>query len=105
MPYIQRLLESGVSVYHYDQGFYHAKALVIDQSLGWVSTANLDKRSFHLNSEMTCMLYDHESIQAVMNCMLRDIQTAEEITIESLQKRSLLSRSKEQIARTVSRLL
>ena len=105
MPYIQRLLESGVSVYHYDQGFYHAKALVIDQSLGWVSTANLDKRSFHLNSEMTCMLYDHESIQAVMNCMLRDIQTAEEITIESLQKRSLLSRSKEQIAGLVSGLL
>ncbi|MDQ0207075.1 cardiolipin synthase [Alkalicoccobacillus murimartini] len=105
MPYVQRLVESGVDVYHYDQGFYHAKALVIDQSLAWVSTANLDKRSFYLNSEMTCMLYDQKSIQELITCIQHDMQISEKVTKESFQKRSLLSKSKEQMAGLLSGLL
>ncbi|WYP26137.1 cardiolipin synthase [Alkalihalobacillus sp. FSL W8-0930] len=105
MGYIQRLIESGVSVYHYDQGFYHAKALVIDQSFGWISTANLDKRSFHLNSEMTCLLEDEASVRIVVTRMLHDIEISEKLTTQSLKQRSLYSKTKEQLAGMVSGLL
>lgn len=105
MGYIQRLIESGVSVYHYDQGFYHAKALVIDQSSGWISTANLDKRSFHLNSEMTCLLEDEASVRVVVTRMLHDIEISEKLTTQSLKQRSVYSKTKEQLAGMVSGLL
>ncbi|MFK3939428.1 cardiolipin synthase [Alkalihalobacillus sp. NPDC078783] len=105
MGYIQRLIESGVSVYHYDQGFYHAKALVIDQSFGWISTANIDKRSFHLNSEMTCLLEDEASVRVVVTRMFHDIEISEKLTAQSLKQRGLYSKAKEQLAGMVSGLL
>ncbi|MGN7310644.1 cardiolipin synthase [Alkalicoccobacillus gibsonii] len=105
MGYIQRLIESGVSVYHYDQGFYHAKALVIDQSFGWISTANIDKRSFHLNSEMTCMLENESTVSVVVTRMLHDIEISEKLTTQSLKQRGLYSKAKEQLAGMVSGLL
>ncbi|TSB44961.1 cardiolipin synthase [Alkalicoccobacillus porphyridii] len=105
LSYVERLVEAGASVYHYDQGFYHGKALVTDQSLAWVGTSNLDKRSFHLNNEMTCLLYDQESVQQVLDCLIHDMSISEALTVESLQNRSLFSKGKEQIALLLSNLL
>lgn len=103
--YVQRLIEAGATVYHYDQGFYHAKALVIDQSFAWVGTANLDKRSFHINNEMTCLIYDKESVQSVLQSLQHDMAISNVVTLQALQKRSLFSKGKEQVAQLLSGLL
>lgn len=54
------LLESGVRIYEYQGGLLHAKTVTVDRDLAVVSTANLDRRSFELNFEVTLLVYDDD---------------------------------------------
>jgi cardiolipin synthase len=55
-----RLLEAGVSIYLYRPGLIHAKTITVDDSVGIIGSANIDVRSFHLNFELTALLYGRE---------------------------------------------
>lgn len=50
--YVGELLKTGAKVYIYDNGFIHAKMLVVDGKIATVGTANIDNRSFRLNFEV-----------------------------------------------------
>ena len=56
----QFLLESGLSIFEYQKGLLHAKTMTFDRSLSVVSTANLDRRSFELNFEVSLVVYDDD---------------------------------------------
>lgn len=56
--YYQYLLDSGVHIHEYHKGLLHAKTITADRRLGVVSTANLDRRSFELNFEVSLVVYD-----------------------------------------------
>lgn len=49
--YARELINKGVELYRYDNGFLHAKTMVIDGQISSVGSANLDFRSFKLNFE------------------------------------------------------
>ena len=97
-PYFKHLLLSGVNIYEYKDGFYHAKALVIDQFVCKVGTANLDKRSFYLNKEMSCFIYDKQFHEQVTTEMLQDIKHAKQLTLTDYEQRPLWQKTKEKIA-------
>lgn len=44
--YYAELLDAGCMIYRFYQGFYHVKAMVIDDIISIIGTANFDKRSF-----------------------------------------------------------
>lgn len=52
------LLDAGVEVYEYDRGMLHSKVVEVDGRWAMVGSANMDERSFRLNFELTCALYD-----------------------------------------------
>ena len=52
--YYKDLLDAGVKVYEYQGPMLHAKALLVDDSLVSVGTANLDTRSLRLSFEVGC---------------------------------------------------
>jgi cardiolipin synthase A/B len=54
------LLENGVKIYEYQRGLLHAKTITVDRDWGLVSTANLDRRSFELNFEVSVVVYDDD---------------------------------------------
>lgn len=54
----QYLLDSGVHIHEYRKGLLHAKTISVDRRLAVVSTANLDRRSFELNFEVSLVVYD-----------------------------------------------
>lgn len=56
--YYDELLQSGVEVMLYRERFLHAKHLSIDDDIAVVGSANMDRRSFELNSEVTLIAYD-----------------------------------------------
>ncbi|GGD18389.1 cardiolipin synthase [Aureimonas glaciei] len=56
--YYDELLESGVEVMLYRERFLHAKHLSIDDDIAVIGSANMDRRSFELNSEVTLLAYD-----------------------------------------------
>jgi len=54
------LLECGVKIYEFQHGLLHAKTVTVDRDLALVSTANLDRRSFELNFEVSLVVYDDD---------------------------------------------
>lgn len=103
--YFRRILKEGGMVYQYLKGFYHAKTLVIDDSICDIGTANFDKRSFFLNHEINCFTFDLDFIQSVKEIITKDIQDSKKLTLKELNTQSLPKKLLEIIARLVSNLL
>jgi len=58
--YYEPLLAAGVEIHEYTKGLLHAKTITIDRDFAVVSTANLDRRSFELNSEASLAIFDSD---------------------------------------------
>lgn len=44
--YIGEMIKAGAKIYIYDNGFIHAKTIIVDNEISSVGTANIDVRSF-----------------------------------------------------------
>ncbi|WP_231687031.1 cardiolipin synthase [Bacillus sp. JCM 19034] len=104
-PYFEPLLKEGVSIYQYYRGFFHAKCIIIDEQMCDIGTANFDKRSFYINHEINCLIYDEAFVKKAAQTLESDISRSEKLTYEVYKKRPLMQRSKEKIATLVSGLL
>jgi cardiolipin synthase len=61
--YFDELLAAGARVYEYGPRMLHTKALLVDDDLTLIGSANFDSRSFSLNFEV-CMLFRDRDIAA-----------------------------------------
>ncbi len=103
--YYSDLLEAGVEIYRYNKGFVHAKTLVTDSSISIVGTANMDYRSFELNFEVNCLIYDPGFSQSLRNIFYNDIKDATQLNKDQWNARPLLKQLFEKVARLLSPLL
>lgn len=103
--YIGELLEAGIKIYSYQNGFIHAKTIVADRTLVSIGTANMDIRSFKLNFEVNALIYDDRVAAKLESQFKKDIQQSEEITKEIYDSRSIWLRIKESLIRLVSPIL
>ena len=55
--YYAQLLEAGVTIHEFEHGLLHAKTITIDRRLAVITTANIDRRSFDLNFEVSTLVY------------------------------------------------
>jgi cardiolipin synthase len=102
--YIGELLEAGVKAYTYENGFIHAKTIVVDGIAGSVGSANWDVRSFKLNFETNAIIYDRHVCGNLRDIFLRDIEKCAELTPERYAARSPIVRIKESISRLLAPL-
>ena len=58
--YVDDLLDAGAEVCRYENGFLHAKVLIVDDETVSVGTANMDYRSLTANMEVTVLIRDRE---------------------------------------------
>ncbi len=56
--YYRDLLDAGVNIREYVGGLLHAKTLTVDGELTLIGSANMDRRSFELNSENNILFCD-----------------------------------------------
>ncbi|MFT0801626.1 cardiolipin synthase [Bacillus swezeyi] len=103
--YIGELLKAGASVFIYDNGFIHAKMIVVDEEIASVGTANIDMRSFKLNFEVNAFLYDEEIARSLVLSFEKDLQVSRELTFEEYQNRNRSIRFKEAISILLSPIL
>ncbi len=103
--YFPSLLEAGVKIYQYKEGFFHAKTLVVDGSTATVGTCNMDIRSFHLDYEVNVIFYDSGKAGEIRNHFLEDLNHCVEITRESNNRKSLPVRLRNSIFRIIAPLL
>ncbi len=84
--YFEPLMQAGVRIFLYQDGFLHAKNLIIDDSLVSVGTCNFDVRSFYLDYEVNVLFYNKPMADVYYEQYLRDRQLSSEMTIEDYNK-------------------
>ncbi|NCU18856.1 cardiolipin synthase [Pallidibacillus pasinlerensis] len=105
LSYIGELLEAGANVYIYDNGFIHAKMIVVDDLAASVGTANIDVRSFKLNFEVNAFIYDSDTAKRLVKVFEQDIEKSRRLTYYQYLQRPLIIRFKESISRLLSPIL
>lgn len=103
--YIREMLEQGVKVYYYTQGFLHSKMMVIDGALTIMGSANTDIRSFEDNLEVEAFIYGEAAAARAQEIFLDYQRDCERISLERWKKRSRLKRFAESLMRLFAPLL
>lgn len=103
--YVGELLRSGARVFIYDEGFLHAKTLVVDGEVGTVGSTNFDNRSFRLNFETNAFIFDDGFALKMEETFRRDMEKGHELTLEDYMNRSLIIKFKEAISRLLADIL
>lgn len=103
--YSADLVKAGAKVYTYEEGFVHAKTMIIDGEYSSVGSANFDNRSFQLCFEGNVLLYDEEISQKLRDDFMEDLKVSKKLTMEIYEERSMLVRFKEGLARLISPML
>ena len=102
--YFDDLLAAGVKVYEYGPRMLHTKALLVDDDLALVGSANFDHRSFRLNFEI-CLLFRDPGVASDLAALVEG-EFAKAPRVRDDRDRSLLrSRLPEAFARLLSPLL
>ena len=78
--YVEDLLDAGVELYRYDNGFLHAKLVIVDDTLASVGTANMDYRSLTDNLEVTAFIRDRETVRQLAATFDDDLASCRRIT-------------------------
>ncbi|RLQ93473.1 phospholipase D-like domain-containing protein [Falsibacillus albus] len=104
-PYLWEVIKRGALVHQFLNGFYHAKVLIIDGKMCDIGTANFDRRSFLLNNEMNCFIYDPVFIGRVMEVMDKDMGDSHQLTFDELKQLRKKAVLKEALAKSIQTLL
>ncbi len=76
-------LAAGVRIFERSGAFIHSKSLVCDDCLAIIGASNLDMRSFFINTEANCFIYDKEIATYGKSQFLEDGKDSVEWTLES----------------------
>ncbi|HET8818944.1 MAG TPA: cardiolipin synthase [Xanthomonadaceae bacterium] len=102
--YFDELLAAGVKLYEYGPRLMHCKALLVDDDLALIGSANFDHRSFRLNFEVQVLFRDAGIAAALARLVEHDLAHAPRVKAE--RHRPLFrDRLPEALARLVSPLL
>jgi cardiolipin synthase len=63
--YLRELHEAGGQVLHYQAALLHAKAVLFDDQLAVIGSANMDNRSLFLNYEVALFLYSRQEVESI----------------------------------------
>ena len=99
------LLEYGAVIETYENGFIHAKTMIIDNGVVSVGSANIDVRSFRLDFEVNALIYDERMASQVRKAFFDDSKVSQPLTKEKYEQRGTIIKFKEGLARLISPLL
>jgi len=96
---------TGVKFYRFEDGFLHEKAMLIDDDVATIGTANFDNRSFRLNFEITAVLSDPQFAAEVERMFEDDFTHATLVPDDEYDGKSFRFRLGVRLARLASPLL
>jgi cardiolipin synthase len=99
------MVEHGVSMYRYTQGFLHQKVVLMDDRIAAIGSTNFDNRSFAINFEITLWFPHPDTVKAVEQMLNADFANCRKVSINEVTGRSLFWRFITQGARLFSPLL
>lgn len=81
------LLRAGVEFYEYQPTMYHCKLMVVDDRWCSIGSANVDNRSFRLNSEANLNVLDKEFAEEQIRVFEEDLKRCKQVTLEEWENR------------------
>ncbi len=100
--YFDEAGRTGVRFYRYTNGFLHEKAMLIDDRVATVGTANFDNRSFRLNFEITVVITCPAFAAAVEQMFESDFSQSRLMGEGEFDRRSWWFRFRVRLARLTS---
>jgi cardiolipin synthase len=88
--YMDPLGAKGVRFFRYQPGFLHAKAMLVDDHLAVVGTANTDNRSFRLNFEISLLVNDTRFAAQVQRMFEDDFAHSRPVPTDDFQQRGII---------------
>ena len=103
--YANQLVKIGVKVYTYNNGFMHAKTIIVDDKYATVGSVNQDYRSYDLNFEDNVFVYDRAFNKEMSDQFEKDMEQSTLLTPEMIKKQSRWLRSLQNFSRLLSPIL
>jgi cardiolipin synthase len=103
--YFDELLAAGVRIHRFHGGLLHTKSMVIDRELSVFGTVNFDLRSFHLNFELSMLIYDRPFAEELLALQRRYLEDCELLDLDAWRARPFWRRMVENAAQLASPLL
>jgi cardiolipin synthase A/B len=93
------LMEAGVRIYEYAPTYLHSKFVIVDRQWSIIGSPNLNSRSRRLDEENAFGILDADLGGQLVELFHRDVQRADEISLDRWRRRSPLLRLLERLAR------
>lgn len=103
--YTRELRKAGVRVMHYANGMMHAKAIIVDDRIGMLGSANFDLRSLFVNFEIGVLLYTRDDVLAMSRWADRLLLDCREPKKERHKRLRVLGNVAEDLCRLFAPLL
>jgi cardiolipin synthase A/B len=103
--YFDELLLAGVRIERFNGGLLHTKSMVIDRTMSMFGTLNFDLRSFHLNFEVSVLVYDRDFAAELLALQRSYLADCERLELLRWRQRPYWRRMVENAAHLASPLL
>ena len=103
--YFSQVLQAGIRVFRYKDGFLHSKCVVADDDWCTVGSTNMDFRSFENNFEANAFIYGSAAACPVREGFIADMAHCDEVTLPEWRQRPYRHRVVEAYTRIFAPLL
>ncbi len=100
-----RLLQAGVEIWEFRPGFLHSKTVTVDDEIGIVTTANMDRRSYEINFEASLVVYSRAFTDQLRSLQNWYVARSARVEAPAWMARKASTRLAENFANLVSPLL
>ena len=104
LSYIDELMEAGIKVYLYSEGFNHSKYIIVDGIFASVGSANVDMRGFDLNFEVAALVYDEIFSSQILEMFIEDRAKSTLVDPDVWDRRKRRTKYKESLSRILGPL-
>ncbi len=102
--YYPELIDAGVKIYEYTNGFIHSKTFLSDDKIATVGTINADYRSLYLHFECGLLIHASSALENIKNDFLCTLKHCTEITAKDL-KENIFVRTAQRLLRLFAPLM
>jgi len=90
--YYRDLVRAGVRIHEYEGGLLHTKAMVIDDHVTLIGSANMDRRSFDLNYENNILFCDTRLTAAMRDRLFQYLGSSQPVLLDDIDSWSVQRR-------------
>lgn len=104
-PFLRALVRAGARVLAYQPRMLHAKALIVDERIGLIGSANLDMRSLFVNFEIGALLHSPREARALRAWAGELARECRPLNLADLKRRKFPANIVEDLSRLLTPLL